>query len=178
MFVIFLIPVIFGFICAKKESKVTSLYSSFGVYGRIYAYITISLMVGALMALAGGILALLAFREDYEGIGAVGVLLYVGVIAAVLMFIGIRMYTAAKKSCPSGLRKKLFISMVITAFGCGMKIVLFFMPMVWALTEPTEIIGSDGSKMTVLGQDVYDRNGNLVGSVTDRGPKSMTVRRR
>ena len=101
-----------------------------------------------------------------------------GVIAAVLMFIGIRMYTAAKKSCPSGLRKKLFISMVITAFGCGMKIVLFFMPMIWALTEPTEIIVSDGSKMTVLGQDVYDRNGNLVGSVTDRGPKSMTVRRR
>ena len=75
MIVIFLIPVIFGFICAKKESKVTSLYSSFGVYGRIYAYITISLMVGALMALAGGILALVAFREDYEGIGAVCVLL-------------------------------------------------------------------------------------------------------
>ena len=32
MFIIFLIPVILGIICAKKESKVTALYSSFGVY--------------------------------------------------------------------------------------------------------------------------------------------------
>ena len=177
MFIIFLIPVILGIICAKKESKVTALYSSFGVYGRIYAYITVSLLLGAVMAVLGGILVMVAFRDDYEGITAVGMILYVGVIALVLAFIGIKMYRAAKKRCPPGLRKKLFISMLTTAWGCGMKIVLFFLPMVWELATPTEVIGSDGSQLTILGTDVYDSKGNRVGTVTGRGMNTVTIDR-
>ena len=178
LFVIFLLPLIFGLICAKKESKVTSLYSSYGVYGRIYAYITISLMLGAVMVVLGGLLTVVAFQDEYEGITAIAMMVFAVVIAVVLMVLGIRLYKGAKRICPSGLRKKLFRSMLITAFGCGMKIVLFFVPMIWEMVEPTEIIDGNGNKMMVLGRDVYDQNGNHVGTVTGRGNHSVTIRRK
>ena len=42
-----LIPLVLIVVCFVKESKVTGLYKAFGVYGRLYGYLTTTFLMGA-----------------------------------------------------------------------------------------------------------------------------------
>lgn len=167
--VLALIPLVLIIICFTKESAVTGLYKTFGVYGRFYAYLTTCFLAGGICTLVGGIASLFIDLEELQGIGS---FLYLVVQAVLLFGIGLFMYSRAKKKCPDFLRKKLLVSMLITGFGVGAKICLFFLGFVWKLTAPKKVTLGNGQSGYVYCGDVYTSDGTCVGSVS--GPDSFT----
>ena len=165
MFIIFLIPVILMFICARKESFVTSVYQHFNVYTRFTAYITISLMLAGIFFALGCILSVLIFEYDSLFKSILTILWGIG-LGLVLFSIGRRLYKGIAASCPAPLKKKLFKSMLITAFGVGCKIVVFYLIFVWKLAVPKNMVGPNGENLLVFNGEVYNPDGTHVGSLT------------
>ncbi len=162
VFLIALLPLAvlaFMVYCAFKESKVTGVYKAFGVYGRIYAYITMTGMIGGTFALIGMLIGLFQ-AENIELWAVIGEVITVVALTA----LGYYMYSVAKRKCPEFLRKKLFISMLITALGVGVKISVFFIGAVWEITKPREVVDSHGNRLYVFNGEVYAPNGDHVGS--------------
>ena len=165
-----IIFLIFALICFFRESKVTALYKTFGVYGRFSAYITFSLMFGAVASLVGSIIAVFTAGEE---INVVTTLLGSVALSTVLFVLGLLLYKRMVNKCPDFLRKKLFISMVTTAMGIAFKIALFFIPVVWALAGPKTVTSESGEDLYIISGDVYDGSGNRIGAVNSDG-KSFT----
>ena len=168
MYILYLIPLILVFICASKETKVTSLYKAFGVYGRISAYITASLLLGSIVGF------LQTISSVISNLGEIGFGKILGSLAVYLLLfgLGILMYMRIAAKCPDGLRKKLLISIFITAFGVSAKICLFFIGSVWKIIEPQTVTGPNGESLIIFDGEVYDRNFNHVGSKS--GHKKFT----
>lgn len=168
MFLIVLIPVVLVFICAFKESKVTAVYKAFGVYGRFSAFITMSFILAAVASLTGGILSMVFFPEEYENSGILEVV-YTAAQSAIVGAFGIYLFKRTSAKCPQMLRKKLFISMLITAIGVGAKICAFFLPIIWKMTGPKEMVDANGKRLLVYNGEVYDENGNHLGTASPDG---------
>ena len=147
-------------VCAFKESATTGLYKTYGVYGRIKAYLFIDAVVVALLML----ISILALPFGGLSIGADSVLvaiplLCVAVAAAVLL------YLHTRSRCPDMLKDKLLISMLISGLGITMKLVFFFIRVFWKIIEPQAVVDEDGEKLYVIEGYVYDRSGEEVGKV-------------
>lgn len=154
--------------CYKKEGKVTGIYKSANVYGRFYAYITVTCMYGAIACLIGGF-ASFGLLEDATFPEILGILLFAVGGGAIWGAIGFFLYKRAYNRCPEPLRKKLLISMIITAFGTALKIFLFFLPGIWDLVGPQEKVGSNGETLYVYNGEVYDAGWNHVGTASADG---------
>ena len=112
--------------------------------------------------LAGGIASRFVAPGEIQGAGGMAILL---LEAAVCFAIGILMYMRARMKCPAFLRGKLLISMLITGFGVGAKICLFFLGFVWKLVEPTGVALANGQSGYIYCGEVYSSNGMHLGTV-------------
>ena len=147
-------------VCAFKESATTGLYKTFGVYGRIKAYLFVDAVVVALLMLV----SMLALPFGGLPIGADSMLVAlplfcVAVAAAVLL------YLHTRSRCPDMLRDKLLISLLISGLGITMKLVVFFIGILWKIVEPQSVVDDDGEALYVIEGYVYDRSGERVGEV-------------
>lgn len=147
--IIFLVLCVF---CALKESKVTGLYKTFGVYGRVTAYLGLFCPLGLGMFVASFFM---------EGEGFPGNLAYLLAAAFGAIF-----YYLAYRKCPDFLKKKCIPSMLISGMGVCVKICVFFLGFVWALTGPQEMTDSSGKTVYVYSGDVYDGEGNKIGTAS------------
>lgn len=136
-------------VCAVKESKVTGTYKAFGVYGRIAAYFSMFAPLGLIMFVV-------SFFEDSFADQRWTML--------ILALVGTLFYVFAYLKCPAFLKKKLIISMLISGLGVSIKICLFFIGAVWTLVGPQEMQDSDGKTVYVYEGEVYDGDGNHVGT--------------
>lgn len=175
MFIFFLIPVVLIIICAFKESKVTSVYKTFKVYGRVYAYLTTTFLLMPVMALVGIVISIVISASEGASDYVISSLMGFIVMGVVGCVVGIVLYKRAKSKCPVFLRKKLLTSILTTGLGVGVKICLFFLPFVWSLTAPKEVTLGNGRRGFIHGNEVYDKDGNHIGTVA--GPNEFTPNR-
>ncbi|MGN1020297.1 MAG: hypothetical protein ACI4O7_07965 [Aristaeellaceae bacterium] len=160
--VLALIPLVLIIVCFVKESSVTGLYKTFGVYGRLYGYLTTTFLLGSVCLLGGGIASMFVDTGESAGVGG---LLLALLGAAVCLAIGVFMFLGARMKCPEFLRGKLLISMLITGFGVAAKICLFFLGFVWKLVEPTSVTLANGQSAYIYCGEVYSSNGLHLGTV-------------
>ena len=156
------IPVIliaFGFLiyCAIKESAITGTYKAFNVYGRVRAY----LLIDAL--LFGIIFLFFMFFAGFSNLPGEVAKSALGFIASCAVAILIYMNTRSR--CPEMLRDRLLISMIITGLGVTMKVVVFFIGVVWTLVTPPAMVDTNGNTVYVINKHVYDASGQKVGVV-------------
>ena len=146
-------------VCAVKESKITGLYKTFGVYGRISAYFALFGPMGIIAFIATTIMAIAGTENMFPGN-----LLYLA-----LAVIGCLFYWNAYKKCPDFLKKKCIISMMVSGFGLAVKIAFFFIGAIWTLVGPTEMTDEDGSTVYVISGQVYSGDGTYLGDVNSDG---------
>lgn len=149
MIVLAIAILVIGVICAVKESKVTGLYKTFGVYGRLTAYFGIycPLGIGAFIA---------SFFIDGISIGQ-------GFLFLGLAVFGAFFYWNAYRKCPDFLKKKCIPSMIVSGLGITVKLCLFFFGFVWKIVGPKEMQTESGETVYVYGGDVYDGSGRKIG---------------
>ncbi|MGI5894208.1 MAG: hypothetical protein ACOX6P_06390 [Candidatus Merdivicinus sp.] len=147
--IILLVLMIF---CALKESKVTGLYRTFGVYGRIAAYFSLFCPIGI------GVFLSSFFMEESSWTER-------GAALAIAVF-GALFYLNALRKCPSFLKVKCIPAMIISGIGVCVKIFLFFIGSVWKVTGPKEVTDSNGQTLYVYDHNVYTSNGTLVGKAS------------
>lgn len=152
-----LIPLALIIICFTKESKVTGLYKTFGVYGRFSAYITLCFMLAPVALIAG----VISMAVTGEAVNALEI-----VLAVALGVVGAILYMRIRKKCPDFLRKRLFISLLISGFGVAAKICLFFLGFVWKLSGPQSVVLGNGQEGFTYDGEVYTADGTHVGSMT------------
>lgn len=141
--------VIICVICAFKESKVTGLFKTFGVYGRITAYLGMFCPMGIGVFIASFFMDVFSIGESF---------LFLGLAAFGAFF-----YWNAYRKCPAFLKKKCIPSMIVSGLGLAMKICLFFFSFVWDLVGPQEMQDEHGNPVYVYNGDVYDSSGNKIG---------------
>lgn len=146
--------------CFIKEKKVTGTYSAFGVYNRFSAYMTVVCLFAPVAVLISTVVRLLLGDRNF------GDLPMPIIVSIVLSFLGYSSYRAIARKCPDFLRKKLLVSLLISAVGVSFKIALFFIGAVWALESPRTITDSDGRDLLVHGGSVYLPDGTCVGDMT------------
>lgn len=148
-----------GLVCFIKEKKITGTYSAFGVYNRFSAYITAVCLFAPVIVLISTIVRLIAGDSSF------GDLPMPILVSIVLFFIGRRFYRAMESKCPEFLRKKLLISLLISALGISFKLAFFFIGAVWTLESPRTMVDSNGRELLVHGSSVYLPDGTCVGDV-------------
>lgn len=143
-------------ICALKESKRTTLYKAFNVYGRLKAYIFVDFLGAGIAMLVMGIIGSKLDLPRWLAI----------ILGVVLIAIAVLIYILTAKKCPDGLKKGLLISMLITGFGVAVKIAIFFIAAVWVLSTFETISGEDefGGKTSYISMNgkVYNTDGRVV----------------
>lgn len=142
--------------CYRKESEISGMLKAINLCTRLYTFITMSLLLAGPVSLIGGIVVLAL------GEGTFLQALPMFAVSIALFLLGLKMFKAIHARCPEPLRKRLFGLMFMAAFGMGIKICLFFLPFVWALS-PKMVHGADGKEYILDGLDVYDKNGNWIG---------------
>ena len=140
-------------ICAFKESQITGLYQTFGVYGRVKAYFGVCCPVGLVMAVVTFFLNGLTIGEKFAQ--------FFGCLIAAA--IGAFCLWSAYRKCPDFLKKKCIPSMLISGFSVAFKIAIFFLGFVWKLVGPDEMQDEDGNTVYVCGDYVYDEFGQKIG---------------
>lgn len=140
---------IFCAVCAAKESKVTGLYKTFGVYGRVAAYFSLFCPLGIIMFIVSFFIDAIPVAQ--------------GFLFLILSVFGAFIIWNAYRKCPAFLKKKLIPSMILSGFGVTIKICLFFLVFVWKLTGPQEMKDESGNTVYVYGGDVYDGSGRKIG---------------
>ncbi len=143
------ILVIVCIICAFKESKITGLYKSIGVFGRLKAYFALDL-TGAGIALF--IMGILGKAEAESGIGSRLGMIGLGLLC---IAIGLLLYITTYKKCPAPFKKKVILDMVVAGLGICLKVGIFFIGAVWILYRPKEITLEDGRRCFLIDGDVY-----------------------
>lgn len=159
-----LIPLALVIFCFAKESKVTGLYKTFGVYGRFSAYISICFLIAPVALIVGSIITLVTAGEA-ETANTMALVGEIG-FAVVLEAIGVLLYLRMRRKCPPFLRKRLFISLVISGFGVAAKVCLFFLGFVWKLSGPQSVVLGNGQQGYTYNGEVYTADGTHVGSMT------------
>ncbi len=136
MIIVLIVFLVLVIICAFKESKTTGLYKSYGVYGRLKAYLALDFALLGIAALIGGI-ALPFLSGDLKEVVDQGIP-PIAMIAFGLVFLalGVAIYYFTYRKCPDELKGKCIISMIISGMGVACKIAVFFLPFVWALSAP------------------------------------------
>lgn len=151
--IIAMILLILGIVCAFKESKITGLYKSFGVYGRLKAYLALDFTLCGIMLVVSSVVGSL-FSTD---IVSTGMSPYLGVLLGIALFaLGYLIYWRTYSKCPPELRSKCIRSMIITGVGISVKISFFFLLFIWKLYEPQRYVTSDGSEVYVYGGTAYN----------------------
>jgi len=135
-----------------KESKVTGLYKTFGVYGRIAAYFGLFCPIGLVMFVVSFFVEELTIVE--------------GLTFLAMAALGGLIYWNAYRKCPGFLKKKCIPSMMLSGFGVCIKICVFFLGFVWALVGPQEMQDADGNAVYLYGGEVYDGAGNHLGTAS------------
>ncbi|HIQ59257.1 MAG TPA: hypothetical protein IAB22_07370 [Candidatus Merdivicinus intestinavium] len=141
--------------CALKESKVTGLYRTFGVYGRFAAYMSLFCPIGVVMFIA-------SFFTEGTGWAQRGGFLAMAAFGALF-------YLNALRKCPGFLKVKCIPAMLISGLGLCVKIFVFFIGGVWKLTGPKEVLGADGQVLYLYNHQVYTAGGELVGDAAPDG---------
>lgn len=162
--IFFIVLIWFLFRCRKKEREISDKLEFFGVTTRLYTFINMSLFLAGCGAIIYGVLSLL---WDGNILGLLTSLCG----AAIVFFFGWKMYKGCLARCPEHLRKKLFGMMFMAAIGMGMRIGLFFLPMI-ASHGMKVFEAEDGNTYVVDGLDVRDKDGRIVGKYN---PSSDTV---
>lgn len=139
-------------VCALKESKVTGLYKTFGVYGRLAAYFGLFCPMGLGMFIAS------FFAEEFSLAASLGFL--------ALAVLGGLIYFNAYRKCPAFLRRRCIPSMLLSGLGVCIKICVFFLGFVWRLTGPQEMTDSSGNVVYLYSGEVYDSAGNHIGTAS------------
>lgn len=135
-------------IAAAKESKITGLYKTFGVYGRFTAYLSLFAPMGLGMFIASFFMDDMgAERWMFLAMGLFGCLL--------CAFVYIK--------CPEFLKKKVIFALLFSGFGLCIKLCIFFIGSVWRLTGPTVVVGEGGEELYVVGNEVYNGRGDKIG---------------
>lgn len=154
-------------VCASKESKVTGLYKTFGVYGRFKAYLALDfVMVGVMMGISPIIAMATGYNMVSSGEMTAGSAALFVVVGIVILALGILLYLTSYRKCPDFLKKKCIPSMILSGFGVAIKVCFFFFGFFWKLTGPQEMVSDNGEKVYVYGGYVYDQNGQKVGETT------------
>ncbi len=138
---------------AVKESQITGLYKTFGVYGRVKAYFSLFCPMGLVMAVVVFFLKGLSIGEK---IGMFFLYLALAAFGAFFLW-------SAYRKCPDFLKKKCIPSMLISGFGVAFKIAIFFLGFVWKLVGPQEMQDENGNTVYVCGDYVYDEFGQKIG---------------
>jgi len=136
-------------ICAIRESKVTGTFKTFGVYGRVAAYLGLFAPIGLGMFVAGLFAPDLAEQR--------WVCLIVGLF-------GVLVYAITYLKCPAFLKHKVIPCMLLSGLGVCIKICLFFIGAVWKLSGPHELHDTDGNTVYVYGGEVYNKHGKHIGT--------------
>lgn len=139
---------IFVIKCARKESMLTAVYKAYNVYGRITAYIALSFAGGGIWGVITSIIGI--FNKDWGGDF---------ISSLVVAAIGIFMYIRAYKKCPTHLKKKCILSMIMSGVGVAIKIVLFFLPGIWSLASVDT--GNAADSAGGIPETIRDENGNI-----------------
>lgn len=146
-------------ICAFKESATTGLYKTFGVYGRIKAFLVFNFGFGGLLSTVA--LPFMIVTGHTEGLAtALG-----GAVIGDAVSIAAFAHSYAK--CPEMLKPRLFVSMLISGLGVTTKVTFFFLVFffhtIWALEGPREMVDERGVPVYVYNGYVYDRTGWKIG---------------
>ena len=91
---------------------------------------------------------------------------------AVLLAVAFFLYIDAKKRCPVQLKGSLAKDMLISGCGVGMKLAVFFIPIVWCLSTPHFIDATDEyGRHVYIASDgtVYSAYGDSVGVMVNHG---------
>ncbi|MBP3371374.1 MAG: hypothetical protein J6L88_02485 [Clostridia bacterium] len=136
-------------IAAAKESKITGLYKTFGVYGRFTAYLSLFAPMGIGMFIAS------FFMDD---IGAERwMFLAMGLFGCLICaFVYIK--------CPEFLKKKVIFALFASGFGLCIKLCVFFIASVWRLTGPAVVVSETGEELYVYRGEVYNGRGEHMGT--------------
>lgn len=140
--------------CALKESKTTGLFKTFGVYGRLTAYLGLFCPIGLVMFIA-------SFFTESMGVGFPQNMTFL-----LLAAFGAVFYVIAYLKCPAFLKKKCIPCMMLSGFGLCIKICVFFLGFVWKLTGPQEMSDGRGNIVYYYDGNVYDQNGTLLGKAS------------
>lgn len=143
-------------VCAFKESRITGTYKAAGVYGRIKAYLALDLTAAGVIATLGGIAGLFTKEGRAQGVGS---LLGYIVLGAVLLALGVLIYMRAYAKCPPALKKKCISSMILSGLGVSIKVAVFFIPAVWALSTADVSSGDSGGTASAPEVEVWRNNG-------------------
>ena len=146
-------------VCAAMEAKVTGLYKTFGVYGRISAYFALFGPMGIIAFIATTVMSIAGVENMFPG----------NLIYLVLAAFGCLFYWNAYRKCPDFLKKKCIISMMISGFGLAVKIAFFFIGAIWKLTGPKEMVDENGETVYVVSGQVYSGDGSYLGDVNSDG---------
>lgn len=160
MLIFLLVFVVLALFCAFKESKTTGLYKSYGVYGRLKAYLALDLALVGVLGTVGGIILPFLSGDAKELVDQGMPPLAMIAMGLVCLAIGVAIYYLTYRKCPEPLKKKCVISMIISGMGVACKIAVFFLPFVWALSVPgggasvpVAAPAGDGDKVEVYSVD-------------------------
>ena len=144
-------------VCAVKESAVTGKYKTFGVYGRVKAYLFCDMILAGPVSI---IASLVPSLRKYSGFSPLmGI-----IIGVVCIVIGVLIFLSTKSKCPPGLQDKLLVSMFITGMGVSFKIAIFFLFFIWKITGPRLATDEYGNRIYIFSDgDVYSGNGQKIG---------------
>lgn len=162
-------------VCAFKESKITGLYKSIGVFGRLKAYLAMDLFFAGLFLTIVSIICLINPESDLSQItgGNSGMTLLLGIVC---FAIGALVYYLTLRKCPDFLKKRCILDMLIVGMGVAMKICVFFIGAVWEMVKPDEYIDSNGTTVYVMKNgDVYNPATDKMGTLTTADDGSTVV---
>lgn len=161
---------VFFIVCAAKESDTTGLYKALNVYGRIRAYLYADLLLCGI-----GMMALIPVIALFVNGSVTSIISYMAMcflFGAVLLAVAFFLYIDAKKRCPVQLKGSLAKDMLISGCGVGMKLAVFFIPIVWCLSTPHFIDATDEyGRHVYIASDgtVYSAYGDSVGVMVNHG---------
>lgn len=161
---------VFFVVCAAKESETTGLYKALNVYGRIRAYLFADLLVCGIGMMV--LIPVIALSANDSVTSVFSYLVMCFLFGAVLLAVAYFLYSGAKKRCPVRLKGSLAKDMLISGCGVGMKLAVFFMPIVWRLSTPHLIDAKDEyGRHVYIASDgtVYSAYGDSVGVMVNDG---------
>ena len=129
-------------ICFSKEPKITAVYKEEKIFGRVYAYFTLSFAVSVPLVIVNVI------AGSIKGSMIAVYLIAMVIFGAAAVYMCLRVY----KKAPAYLKKRCILDLFICGFGVSFRLSLLFLRLfikTWfTLTMPTE-------HMLVNGQRVY-----------------------
>lgn len=157
---VFIIMLIYS---ACTESRRIGTYKAFDIFGRFYAYVTIGCFLGGLVLTV--ILPLL--QNSVNQAPSFGALLFANILPGLGLFaLGVYLCIRIKRKCAAkmpDLAKHCVRDLIFCGLGMAAKMAFFFIGSVWTVIGPKEVTDANGQTLYVIGTDVYNSEGVLVG---------------